>query len=118
MRSLADIRSAFAAGGSAHEMVFAEMREVLSSEPIEAGHEGVVELSFKAPNLLPSRYSPYAWLGRISNLGGYDVVDANAGLPAFEVRLSTEHDLRGGLVSLVYKAKKRTIKQSAILKVD
>jgi len=87
-------------------LVFAEVREVLSSQPLEAGYEGMIELSLTVPDLTPNQYSPYVWLGRTSDTGGYDVVDGNVGLPAFVVMPSTEQDARGGLVALAYEAKK------------
>ncbi len=94
----------FSPGGA--EMIFAEMREVLSEQPIEAGYEGVVELSLKVPDLLAYQYFPYIWIGRTSNAGGYDVVDANVELPPFVVRPASEQDARRGLVSLAFEAKK------------
>jgi ABC-type polysaccharide/polyol phosphate transport system ATPase subunit len=91
--------------GGASEMIFADMHEILSSEPVEAGYEGVVELSLKLQNLMPNSYLPYVWLGRTNNNGGYDVVDGNVGLPALTVNSSAEKELRFGLVSLAYEAK-------------
>lgn len=88
------------------EMVFAETHEVLSSEPLEAGYEGVLELLLKVPDLVPNQYMPYIWLGRTSNSGAYDVLDANVGLLPFVVRPSSERDLRGGLLSLPFEARK------------
>lgn len=88
------------------ELLFAEARELLSSGPVEAGYEGVLELFLKVPDLIPNQYMPYIWLGRISNVGSYDVLDANVGLPAFVVKPSSEQDLRRGLVPLTFEAKK------------
>jgi ABC-type polysaccharide/polyol phosphate transport system ATPase subunit len=88
------------------ELVFTEARDVLSPGPIEAGYEGALELSLKVPDLVPNQYMPYIWLGRTSNSGAYDVVDANVGLPAFVVKPSSEVDLRRGLVSLAFEIKK------------
>jgi hypothetical protein len=93
-------------GGSGSEIIFADMHEILSSGPIQAGYEGEVELSLKIQNFMPNNYFPYVWLGRTSNAGGYDVVDGNVGLPALMVNSSVEKDLRAGLVSLAYEAKK------------
>ncbi len=90
------------AGG---EITFADMHEILSSEPIEAGYEGLVELSLKIQNFMPNSYFPYVWLGRASNAGGYDVVDGNVGLPALTVTSPLEKNFRTGLVSLAYEAK-------------
>jgi len=101
------------------ELVFTEAREVLSSEPIEAGYEGAIELSLKIPDLVPNQYLPYVWLGRTSNIGAYDVVDANVGLPPFVVRPSTKQDVRSGLVSLAFEAKKSgTVAPGAVAKVE
>src|SRR5262249_54378655 len=101
------------------EIIFAEMREVLSSQPLEAGYLGVVEFSLKVPDLMPNRFLPYLWLGRTSNVGSYDIVDANVGLPDFVVRPSTEHDQGSGLVSLAYEARKSgTFRQDAMIRVD
>ena len=52
------------------EVIFAERREVLSSEPLEAGYEGALELSLQVPDLMPNQYLPYVWLGRTSSAGG------------------------------------------------
>jgi len=101
------------------ECIFAERREVLSARPLEAGYEGVVELSLQVPDLVPNQYFPYVWLGRTSNVGAYDVVDANVGLPAFVIRPSTEKDLRSGLISLAFEAKTRgTPAQDSLAKAD
>ncbi len=101
------------------EVIFAEMREVVSAELVEAGYEGVVELSLKVPDLLTCQYLPYVWIGRMSNVGGYDVVDANVGLPPFVVKPASEQDLRGGLVSLTFEAKKSgAMTQGAAAKVE
>jgi ABC-type polysaccharide/polyol phosphate transport system ATPase subunit len=101
--------------GGGKEIIFADMREVLSSQPVQAGYEGVIEISLQLSNLMPNRYLPYVWLGRCNNAGGYDVVDANIGLPAFIIRLSAEKELNNGLVSLKYEAKKSgTIKSDPV----
>jgi hypothetical protein len=78
----------------------------------------VLELSLQVPDLMPNQYFLYVWLGRTSNVGGYDVVDANVGLPAFVVKPLAEHVSRGGLVSLAYQAKKSgTLKQDVAANV-
>jgi ABC-type polysaccharide/polyol phosphate transport system ATPase subunit len=92
--------------GGGFEIIFADMHEILSSEPVQAGYEGVVELSLKIQSFMPNSYFPYVWLGRTSNAGGYDVVDGNVGLPALTVNSSVEKELRTGLVSLAYETKK------------
>ena len=93
--------------GGGSEIIFADMHEILSSEPVQAGYEGVVELFLKIQNFIPNSYFPYVWLGRTSNSGGYDVVDGNVGLPALTVNSSVEKELRTGLVSLAYETKKK-----------
>jgi ABC-type polysaccharide/polyol phosphate transport system ATPase subunit len=101
------------------EVLFAERREVLSSEPLEAGYEGALELSLQVPDLMPNQYLPYVWMGRTSYAGAYDVVDVNIGLPAFVVRPSEEQTSRGGILSLAFEAKKSgTLKQDTPAKVD
>jgi len=101
------------------EVIFAERREVLSSEPLEAGYEGVLELSLQVPDLMPNQYLPYIWLGRTSNAGAYDVVDVNIGLPAFVVRPSAEQEPRSGIMSLAFEARKSgTLAQDILTKVD
>jgi ABC-type polysaccharide/polyol phosphate transport system ATPase subunit len=93
-------------GGDGSELIFADMHEILSSGPVEAGYEGVVELSLKIQGFMPNRYLPYVWLGRTSNAGGYDVVDGNVGLPCLTVKPVAGDELRAGLVALAYEAKK------------
>jgi ABC-type polysaccharide/polyol phosphate transport system ATPase subunit len=101
------------------EIILVERREVLSSHPLEAGYEGVLELSLQVPDLMPNQYLPYVWLGRTSNAGAYDVIDVNIGLPPFVVRPSAEQASRSGIISLAFEARKSgTIKQDASTKVD
>jgi ABC-type polysaccharide/polyol phosphate transport system ATPase subunit len=101
------------------EVIFAERREVLSSEPLEAGYAGALELSLQVPDLMPNRYLPYVWLGRISSAGAYDVVDVNIGLPPFVVRPSAEQTSHGGILSLAFEAKQSgTLRQDTFTKVD
>jgi len=101
------------------EIILVERREVLSSQPLEAGYEGVLELSLQVPDLMPNQYLPYVWLGRTSNAGAYDVIDVNIGLPPFVVRPSAEQASRSGIISLAFEARKSgMIKQDASTKVD
>jgi ABC-type polysaccharide/polyol phosphate transport system ATPase subunit len=93
-------------GGGESEIIFADMHEILSSEPVQAGYKGVVEISLKIQCFMPNDYFPYVWLGRTSNAGGYDVVDGNVGLPALTVDSPVEKEPRAGLVSLAYEARK------------
>ncbi len=104
--------------GGASEIIFADMHEILSTEAVEAGYEGSVELSLKLQTLMPNNYLPYVWLGRTSNAGGYDVVDSNVGLPALTVNSSVEKEYRFGFVSLPYEARKSgTPAEAAVMKV-
>ena len=104
--------------GSVSEIIFAEMHEILSLEPVEAGYDGVVELSLKIQNFMPNKYFPYVWLGRTNNAGGYDVVDSNVRLPALTINSSAEKEFRAGLVSLAYEAKNSVAPaQAAMVKV-
>jgi ABC-type polysaccharide/polyol phosphate transport system ATPase subunit len=105
-------------GGGASEIVFADVHEVLNLEPVQAGYEGVIELSLKIQNFIPNSYFPYVWLGRTSNSGGYDVVDGNVGLPALTINSSAEKQFGAGLVSLTYEVKKTGASvQDAMMKV-
>jgi ABC-type polysaccharide/polyol phosphate transport system ATPase subunit len=105
--------------GGASEIIFADMYEILSSEPVDAGYEGAVELFLKLETLMPNSYLPYAWLGRTSNAGGYDVVDSNVGMPPLTVNSSVEKERRFGFVSLAYETKMSGAPaQGAVMKVD
>lgn len=90
----------------AGEVVLTDMREVLSTQPVEAGYAGAIELSLKMSELMPSDYLPYVWLGRVNNAGGYDVIDRNVRLPPLTIKSLNEQELRFGLVSLAYEARK------------
>ena len=95
------------AGVGLTEVIFADMPEVISLEPVDAGYEGLIEIALKIQSFMPNDYFPCAWLGRISFAGGYDLVDGNVGLPPLTIKTSDEVDVRSGLVSLAFEAKKR-----------
>ena len=87
--------------------IVTDVCEILSSEPLDRGHVGAIELTFPDLKLMPNRLQLYVWLGRVDYSRPYDVIDENVGLPALVVKPEVESkQLYWGVVSLNYQARK------------
>jgi ABC-type polysaccharide/polyol phosphate transport system ATPase subunit len=88
-----------------HQVV-TEICEVVSTEALEEGQMGAVELTLPRLSLMPNRLLLYAWLGSATDRrSGYDAIDANVDLPPLTIAGQTkdrkllgvifvEHELR------------------------
>ena len=59
-------------GGGMSEVVFADMREIISSEATDAGYEGVVELSLKIQSFMPNKDVLTVLSGIFAAMNGYN----------------------------------------------
>lgn len=83
------------------EQIVTDVSEVVSFEPLEAGHAGTLVLTLPDVKLMPNSYSLYVSFQSASGRVGYDVIDGNVRMPSFSVSSEIE-DHRRGLVSIDY----------------
>ncbi len=85
------------------DFIVAEISEVLSCGPLEAGHVAAVELKLPNLELRPNRFSIYAWLG--SETGGvhYDLMDGSLGLPELVIERDDAPISMRGVFSLKHE---------------
>jgi ABC-type polysaccharide/polyol phosphate transport system ATPase subunit len=88
------------------EQIVADVREVLSPGRLYSGATGAVDFEIRDINLMSKQYSLYIFLGRTDLMVGYDVIDANIGLPPLVVTPSREKGPHHGVVSLKYEMHK------------
>jgi ABC-type polysaccharide/polyol phosphate transport system ATPase subunit len=82
----------------------ADIWEVISSVPVEAGHKGTIDVVIPNINLAPGIFFLYVALGRVDRSYFYDVVDANVDLPSLIIEpTGLEMHRQGGLVSITYE---------------
>jgi ABC-type polysaccharide/polyol phosphate transport system ATPase subunit len=104
-------------GAGADMQIVSNIYEVLSSERIEAGRRGTVDITIKNLPFQSAKFSVYGWMGRRDHSRCYDVVDQNVALPALRVEPSSDAGLAVSLIPLEVLITKSEIQQSKIAPV-
>jgi lipopolysaccharide transport system ATP-binding protein len=87
---------------NADETIVVNIPEVLSCEPLQAGHQGVAELILPNLKLKSATLAQYLYLGNTDDTIAYDVVDSNVNLPFFVVK-GVKGQQGKGLFSIDYQ---------------
>jgi hypothetical protein len=90
-----------------------EIREVLSTGGLDAGHKGVVEVTLPRMTLAPNRFLLYVWLGRGDFGRSYDVIDANVNLPPLMIENDRGLSVSEGVVKIEHEVTNFNFEQSA-----
>jgi ABC-type polysaccharide/polyol phosphate transport system ATPase subunit len=88
--------------GASGQDIVTDIREVLSSRPLEAGQVGSIDLTLPSIELMPNRFLIYAFLKRKEGHVGFDIIDQNVGLPALAIDSDADDPTVQGVVSLDY----------------
>jgi ABC-type polysaccharide/polyol phosphate transport system ATPase subunit len=81
--------------------------EVVSTDALEVGQRGAVELTLPRLSLMPNRLLPYVWLESAdANYNSYDVIDGNVDLPPLTIGAETKSQKLAGVVSAEYELRK------------
>jgi hypothetical protein len=83
----------------------AEIFEVISSEGVESGHHGEIEIMLPQLKLQPNQILLFAHLGTTDDKLSYDVVDSNVALPPLVIRARGPQKGQRGIVALDYVVK-------------
>jgi ABC-type polysaccharide/polyol phosphate transport system ATPase subunit len=94
------------------EHTVTDIREMISADPVELGHVGVVELTLPNLRLMPNRFFLYVCLMQPDNRAGHDVIDRNVSLPALIICDEGADKNVFGAVSLDYRVEQQLIKPS------
>jgi ABC-type polysaccharide/polyol phosphate transport system ATPase subunit len=82
--------------------IIGEIKEVLSSRPINKGARHAVKLTLSSLGYLRNRFSLYVCLGPATGNRFFDVVDSNVALPELVIREEPAKQPRTGVVALHY----------------
>jgi lipopolysaccharide transport system ATP-binding protein len=92
--------------------IVTDIREVLSSRPLESGQVGSIDLTLPSIELMPNRFLIYAFLKRKEGGGGFDIIDQNVGLPALTIDSDANDPTVQGVVSLDYATQRSLSEKS------
>jgi homopolymeric O-antigen transport system ATP-binding protein len=89
--------------GSNDETIVVNIPEVLSREPLPAGHVGAAELILPNLKLKAATLAQYLCLTNVEDKIAYDVVDSNINLPPFVVKGGNKGQAGIGLFNIDYQ---------------
>jgi hypothetical protein len=93
--------------------IISDINEVVSTERIEAGQHGTIEITISHLPFTSNEFSIYGWIGRCDRSRCYDVVDENVALPRLQIK-SDQGTMNGiGIVSLDYSIHKTKSKPAS-----
>jgi hypothetical protein len=91
--------------------IISQISKVLSTQPLDAGRRGGVQVILPRMTLSPNEFLLYVWLGRAEFRNSYDVIDTNVNLPPLTIGSRNETGLPQGVVAIEHEVRDFEIEQ-------